>query len=684
VSISKAFGGKRVEWPIVAVLLMVHGALAVLSIRRKSMTFDEILFTTAGYCHWTKNDYRLSPESGTLPHRWLALPLVLGDYRFPPTDQEAWRTSHVWRLGYEFHYRLGNDHARMLFSARVMIVVLSLALGLLVYLWSRRLFGPGGARVCLLLYAFSPTVLAHARLATSDLTAGLLLTAALAAFWTVLHTARPLTLLASCLAVSGAVLAKMSGILILPMALAMIVIRLISAGPLELRFGKPRRLSRRPGRLLAMLAILVLHAAFVALAIWAVFGFRYSAFAGGDAAQARFARPWWNVLEEVGPAGPVVAAAREHRLLPEAYLYGLAFTLKTTQTRYAFFNGEVSIHGWRSFFPYCLLVKTPLAVFAVLLLALGAAARRWYGAARGGLSRLAGRVARSLYRTAPLWVLLAVYWTAAIASNLNIGHRHILPTYPAMFILCGAAAGWLKASPRVGRFAAAVLAALLLCSAVESLWIHPHYLAYFNSIAGGPDGGHKHLVDSSLDWGQDLPGLKRWLRRNGLSDAEDAPVYLSYFGSGNPRYHALPVRLLPCYFDWEPRRVQFPLRGGTYCVSATMLQTPYLDYPGRWARAYESRYQGLREALLKYRSLPADQRKRLVESRPARWRDTLRRFEQLQLARLFAFLRWRGFDDHVGYSILIYRLGDGEVRRALEEPPAELVESVPEFVKEES
>ena len=97
----------------------------------------------------------------------------------------------------------------------------------------------------------------------------------------------------------------------------------------------------------------------------------------------------------------------------------------------------------------------------------------------------------------------------AMTSPLNLGERHLLPTYPALFILAGGAAGWLRSQHR--WFGAAAVAALLVALGAESIAIRPHYLAYFNVLAGGPESGYRHLVDSSLDWGQDLPGLKRWL-----------------------------------------------------------------------------------------------------------------------------------------------------------------------------
>src|SRR5205823_2738475 len=108
---------------------------------------------------------------------------------------------------------------------------------------------------------------------------------------------------------------------------------------------------------------------------------------------------------------------------------------------------------------------------------------------------------RLCYRLVPLAILLAIYWGFAIGSHLNIGHRHILITYPIIYILAGATALGFR---RIWLTAAVV--AVLGWHAAISIAFRPDYLAYFNPLLGGPTRAYEHLIDSSLDWGQDLPG----------------------------------------------------------------------------------------------------------------------------------------------------------------------------------
>ena len=109
----------------------------------------------------------------------------------------------------------------------------------------------------------------------------------------------------------------------------------------------------------------------------------------------------------------------------------------------------------------------------------------------------------------------------------------------------------------------------LFALAGECFAIYPHYLAYFNQLAGGPSNGYRHLVDCSLDWGQDLPGLKRWLKDHDLDPPAKTHVYLAYFGSAEPAYYQIAAANL-----WSPKpHPPVPLTEGVYCISASGLSS---------------------------------------------------------------------------------------------------------------
>src|SRR5205814_10552696 len=202
------------------------------------------------------------------------------------------------------------------------------------------------------------------------------------------------------------------------------------------------------------------------------------------------------------------------------------------------------------------LYKTPLPLLCLILLALcGAIAQR----KRWTLEELLN----------PFAIFALIYVAFAIGAPLNIGHRHLLPIYPALFLVCGAAA-YLLQKYRRAIFTVAI-ALLVLWQIGESVWTRPNYLAYFNQVAGGPRNGYQHLVDSSLDWGQDLANRKSWIADH-RSITSGKPFYIAYFGAADPKAYGIEAKPLP--EDHSTGNMTFgPLRGGVYCISATTLQS---------------------------------------------------------------------------------------------------------------
>ena len=131
-------------------------------------------------------------------------------------------------------------------------------------------------------------------------------------------------------------------------------------------------------------------------------------------------------------------------------------------------------------------------------------------------------------------------------------------------------AAWPRRAP------AAVVGLLAAWHLGAALWIHPHYLAYFNELAGGPARGYRILVDSSLDWGQDLRGLKPYMEAHGIPR-----VKLSYFGTADPAYYGIACDLLPSYLPLPREVVRTFAPGDVLAISATNLQGVYLEAADR-------------------------------------------------------------------------------------------------------
>lgn len=647
-------GRRPRRWPVAelaALLLAVHFVLAVGSKRHESTTSDEIAHLTAGVSFWTLDDYRLHPENGILPERWAALPAWLMGAKFPNlTDNPYWRVSDVWIMGHIFFYETGEDHFPRLMAGRAMIAIFSVATGLLVFCWTRRLWGDAAALGALTFFAFCPTWLAHGALVTSDACMAFFFLAGVGAWWRHLHDPRARAWWLSAGVIGLAFVAKHSVVLLIPMMVIMAVVRAWSGVPLRLM---GRSYSTKLGQIGAAAASALAHGGVAWVIIWAFYGFRYTAFNPALPAATGFIRAWEFFIPALGFEGRLIDLGRSWHVLPEAYLYGFTYVISTVNSRLAFLNGEYAVTGWRTFFLWSFLLKTTLALLLATLLTALFAARR--------MLRSPGAEVRGLlYTLCPLLTLFVVYWWSSINIHLNIGHRHILPVYPVLCIFVGALVAWLVRQRRWGR---ALLAVLLAGHVAAAAQIAPHFIAYFNELGGGPSEGRRHLVDSSVDWGQDLPGLKAWLDAHPTTE----PVYLSYFGTGEPAYYGIKARRLAFLNLFRFPIIYTKLEPGVYCISATILSQVYTTVGQKWTRESEQRYQQLRAAEPDLAAYVRDPGAWLAAhpGRPAKfWADQAEQLDIYRLARLCQYLRVRKPDAEIGYSILIYRLNQQELDAA--------------------
>jgi hypothetical protein len=301
-------------------------------------------------------------------------------------------------------------------------------------------------------------------------------------------------------------------------------------------------------------ALLLLGIAVVALVVlWASYGF---APAVSPDAAVEAGVDWGRVSGQDGIVDAAMGAARRVHLLPEAYAYGFLRFFRHSEARPTFLLGRLSDHGFWYYFPVTFALKTPLALVALLVLSL--ATRSHHPA--------------SLRTELFLWLPAIFYFVLACTLGLNIGHRHLLPIYPFLFVIAGRCAT-LAAVRFPGILSSAAVLFLAGWYGVSVARVHPHYLAYFNELAGGPAGGYRYLVDSNLDWGQDLKGLKAWMDANRV-----AHIKLSYFGTADPGYHQIPCDLLPGQMLPPPRDVVRQVQpGDVVAVSATNLQGVYLQ-----------------------------------------------------------------------------------------------------------
>ena len=227
--------------------------------------------------------------------------------------------------------------------------------------------------------------------------------------------------------------------------------------------------------------------------------------------------------------------------------------------RVAFLAGTLYPQGTPWYFPAAFVLKTPLGLLGLLTLTAGL--------------RLFRRSAPEAVRTQPAgsrWFVvlpLLVFAAMLLISKMNLGYRHLLPLVPFLYVWIGQLARLVSR-----RAVAAAVGLLFVLLVAENLAVYPHYRAYFTPVVGGPAQGYRYLVDSNLDWGQDLPGLADFQREHQIEK-----LYLGYFGSADPAAYGVRSVCLPGAEVGLCENGMLPAQGWV-AVSATCLQgycTPF-------------------------------------------------------------------------------------------------------------
>lgn len=235
------------------------------------------------------------------------------------------------------------------------------------------------------------------------------------------------------------------------------------------------------------------------------------------------------------------------------YVQGIVFQFQHASGGHSsFLLGEHSLTGWWYYYLVVFMLKTPLPLLLLVTAVLAAYHQQ-----------------SEQMREKMQFLLMPVIILAGFFSIMHqsIGLRYILPVYPLIFVLSGSLTAY------SGRFRQGLY---LLCFwyALGTLWSAPHFLCYFNELIGSNDNGYKYLVDSNLDWGQDLKGLKRYMEQKGIKR-----ITLSYFGADTPKRYGIDYDWLPSHYLLNPGKddaLRIP-ENQLLAISATNLQGVYFD-----------------------------------------------------------------------------------------------------------
>lgn len=653
--------------PVVTIFLGIFCLICILSIAKKSLTMDETVHLTAGASYWTFNDYRLHPENGNLPQRIAALPIFLSNECAPDSNNTDWQQSNVWNVSATYLFEELKNAEYIFFQGRILICLFTALGGIAIFLWSKQLWGLTGAYLSLTLFCLSPNFIANGRLMTSDALFASMFVICIAWLWKLLNGPNLKNIFIAGCILGATCVTKFSAVYILPIVFTLLVIiqfipplyqRNQEPGMSAVALAKEKKTSPKVKRhwhnLITRCAALFATALIAVFIIWGCYGFRYDGFAP-EHPEGQYHSDWDTLLEGDEIIENTVSICRKLKLLPEAFLYGFSYVYKNSRERNAYFLGEHGTGGWPLFFPFTFISKTPLSTLVILILVLLGGGLKFIRAVKNNdVATL-----KLFYMLSPIVVAVMVVGAFSVTSSLNIGHRHILPIYPFIFILCGGLFHVLSAVAH--RIKYPIIGLLVAYNIWATAAIFPDYIAYFNPLIGGPNNAPHYVLDSSLDWGQDLPRLKDWLEEN---NNDGLPYYLAYFGTDSPHFRGLSPRYLHSYIQPKNKIEMPPIEPGYYCISVSLLYGLYvpLDKPfnATHIKTWENSYHNM--SLLWTQVHNPDAIDRVLNTREIlQWRKDAALFQFLRFELLRNALLMREPVARIGYSIYVYHLNEQDI-----------------------
>ena len=499
-----------------AVIIAAAAFLAINSSWDDSFIVDEIPHVGAGYSYVTKGDYRLNPEHPPLAKDLAGLALLFLDINQSAFETPVWKdnVNDQWNFGRNLIFGSGNNAILITHVAKFPMLLFFVLSAIIIFVWTRKLYGNGAGLISVFLFSLSPTILAHSRFVTTDIPA--LFGVLLSSYFFIKYLEQPTRkgLWLAGISFGIAQLTKFSLILLVPYFIAVALMWAIAH----------RDIVRSLARTITVMAIGFI---FVVWPVYYLHTMNYPAQRQQNDTASLLGSYGNKTLREIEikAAGvPVIRAMAQ---------YGLGLMMVSQRSgggNTTYFMGEVRSQAWKEYFPIVYFIKEPLAFWIlalVVFIGLGSrASLKW--------PRNIKDIIRKNFVEFALLGWLAIYWITSIQANLNIGVRHLMPVYGFTFILISGQISniYQNVSKQKKIVLASTLVAILGWYAYENIASYPYYLAYFNQSAGGPAGGHRYVADSNLDWGQDLKRLSDWTDGSGIKK-----IYLDYFGWSDPYYY---------------------------------------------------------------------------------------------------------------------------------------------------
>ncbi|MBX4190343.1 glycosyltransferase family 39 protein [Candidatus Parcubacteria bacterium] len=404
---------------LLSTIIGVAATLCLTSVWNDSPIVDEIPHIGAGYSYVVSGDYRFNPEHPPLAKDLAGLallPLDLNQAALSMPLQGNWPSDvhGQWNLGRTLIYLTGNDAIKVVHAAKMPMLLFFIISALIVFTWSRKLYGNWQAILATFLFCLSPTIIAHSRFVTTDIAA--LFGVLLSSYFFIKYIEKPSRshMWLSAITFGIALLTKFSTFLLVPYFLIVALVWGL------LHKQTPQALSR---------TILIM-----ALGLIVIVGpvYQYHVHNYPPALQKADTKIIFQNSVHPAITNLIVNTADKPVLRPFAqYFLGLTMVFqRNAGGNRTYFLGELYNHGLKSYFPIVYFLKEPLPFWGLVLMLIIAGAYKFKNSKLKVKSWI-----KNNFQESALLIWLVIYWYFSITANVNIGIRHLIPVYGFTYIL---------------------------------------------------------------------------------------------------------------------------------------------------------------------------------------------------------------------------------------------------------
>lgn len=569
---------------IFPVLIVISACVFIVAASwNESLTYDEVTYIPSGYSYVSHGDMHLNPEHPPLFKDMAGLPLLFMDIRQDAFSTRSWNGSpnEQWNFGREFLFTTGNDAYAIARAARLPMLFFFAAAAAALFVWTRMRYGITAAYMALIVFCFSPSIMAHAGFVTNDIASMCGAIIGLFGYAYFLRYPSLARALVASLGLGFALLTKFSNVLLIPLFFAFsFVYAFLSWKRKEVTtWGKDETFSS----IIAKTCVIYIVAIFGCVyPLYALHTFNYP--------PEKQRQDTEEIMSNFPSSDTLIWLSDKPVARPlTQFILGISLNIQRTNTgTKSYLAGHISDEPSRIYFPLAYTIKEPLPW--IMLVVAGAGL---------GIFRLYRRISpkEKTGVQSALWKyqdeLLIVAWLISygglsIAGNLTIGIRHIFPLYPFIIMLVCGAIMWAihciaHHHKTYGPIASAATWIIIIWYVIENLLAFPFYLPYFNQFVGGSANGGAYLNDSNVDWGQEMIRLRAWLDANNVAKIEG-----DIFTSADLWYY-LGDRFVPLYQDKYSSAEDFIARSQTewIAISESTLREKWAQGHYGWLHTYE-------------------------------------------------------------------------------------------------